>query len=118
MEVCFSRFAFRGAKSEIVANPENMTKEQRKMLIQTFARALKPVSPRWYVAGPDANTAEEEMRWYAKANGSLRSCTGKPEFMCVKPRERCGIPHEYGSTGFGCFPVNVGGYSTGWVGHK
>jgi len=63
-------------------------------LMQTFSRALKPVSPRWYVAGPDVNTGEEDMKWYAEANGSLRSCTGKPEFMR-------GIPHEFGSTGFG-----------------
>lgn len=92
---------FGGAKSGIVADSGNMTKERKKILIQTFSKALKTVSPRWYVAGPDVNTGEEEMKWYAEANGSLRSCTGKPEFMCVKLGEKCGIPHEYGSTGFG-----------------
>lgn len=92
---------FGGAKSGIVANVGNMMKAQKKTIIQAFSRALKPVSPRWYVAGPDVNTGEEEMKWYSEANGSLMSCTGKPEFMCIKPGEKCGIPHEYGSTGFG-----------------
>ncbi|MDH5375848.1 MAG: glutamate dehydrogenase, partial [Candidatus Bathyarchaeota archaeon] len=32
---------------------------------------------------------------------SIKACTGKPAHMCVKPGVKCGIPHEYGSTGFG-----------------
>ncbi len=43
------------------------------------------------------------MAAYALANGSLRSCTGKPAHMCVRPGQKCGIPHEYGSTGYGVF---------------
>jgi len=31
----------------------------------------------------------------------MKACTGKPAHMCVKPGVKCGIPHEYGSTGFG-----------------
>ena len=72
-------------------------------LVKAFAEALKPLCPSTYVAAPDMNTAEEEMRVFAQANGSMRSCTGKPSNMCVKPGEKCGIPHEYGSTGFGVF---------------
>jgi glutamate dehydrogenase/leucine dehydrogenase len=43
------------------------------------------------------------MAAYALAHGSLRPCTGKPAHMCVRPGVKCGIPHEYGSTGYGVF---------------
>lgn len=92
---------FGGAKSGIIADPKKMSKEQKKAHIQAFARALKELSPRKYIAAPDVNTAEEEMKWYAEANGSWKSCTGKPANMCARPGEKCGIPHEYGSTGLG-----------------
>lgn len=92
---------FGGAKSGIVAETKGLTIETKKALIQSFARAIKPLSPSIYIAGPDVGTGQEEMRWYAEANGSLKSCTGKPAGMCVKPGQECGIPHEFGSTGFG-----------------
>ncbi len=92
---------FGGAKSGIVAEARNLTGEDKKSLIQSFARAIRPLSPSLYIAGPDVGTGQEEMRWYAEANGSPKSCTGKPADMCVKPGEECGIPHEFGSTGFG-----------------
>lgn len=96
---------FGGAKSGIIADPKNMGKDEKKKIVQSFAKALKPLSPKQYIAAPDMNTAEEEMRWYAEANGSWKSCTGKPANLCMKlfgkPGEKCGIPHEFGSTGFG-----------------
>lgn len=94
---------FGGAKSGIVVDPKKISKEEKLNLIKAFAVALKPLSPSQYIAAPGINTGEEEMAAYARANGSLRSCTGKPAYMCVKPGERCGIPHEYGSTGYGVF---------------
>ena len=94
---------FGGAKSGIVADPKEISKEEKLNQIRTFAVALKPLSPSQYIAAPDINTGEEEMAVYALANGSLRSCTGKPADMCVRPGEECGIPHEYGSTGYGVF---------------
>ena len=94
---------FGGAKSGIVADPKKISKEEKLNLIKAFGMALKPLSPSQYVAAPDINTGEEEMAAYALANGSLRSCTGKPAHMCVRPGEKCGIPHEYGSTGYGVF---------------
>ncbi len=94
---------FGGAKSGIIANSKKISKEEKLDLIRAFAVALKPVSPSLYVAAPDINTGEEEMAAYALANGSLKSCTGKPAHMCVRPGEKCGIPHEYGSTGYGVF---------------
>jgi len=94
---------FGGAKSGIIANPKKISKEEKLDLVKAFAVALKPVSPSQYVAAPDINTGEQEMAAYALANGSLKSCTGKPAHMCVRPGEKCGIPHEYGSTGYGVF---------------
>jgi glutamate dehydrogenase (NAD(P)+) len=98
---------FGGAKSGIRADPKKISKEEKKALIQAFARALKPVCPKYYIAAPDVNTGEEEMRWFAEANGSWKACTGKPVDMCVKPGEKCGIPHEFGSTGFGAAHATV-----------
>lgn len=96
---------FGGAKAGIIADVKSMTKEQKKAIIQAFAKALKPLSPSKYIAGPDVNTTEQDMQWFAEANGNWRSCTGKPANVCMKlfgkPGEKCGIPHEYGSTGFG-----------------
>ncbi len=89
---------FGGAKSGIIADPKKISKDQKKALMQAFAVALKPLSEK-YIAAPDVNTAEEEMRWYAEVAG-WNSCTGKPADMCLSPG-KCGIPHEFGSTGFG-----------------
>ncbi|MEK6839321.1 MAG: glutamate dehydrogenase, partial [Nanoarchaeota archaeon] len=50
---------------------------------------------------------EEDMRWFVEANGDIKSATGKPATLCVKPGQKCGIPHEYGSTGFGVFHAAV-----------
>jgi glutamate dehydrogenase/leucine dehydrogenase len=49
-----------------------------------------------YVAAPDMSTGEVEMETFAKENGSMQACTGKP-------KELGGIPHELGSTGFGVY---------------
>jgi glutamate dehydrogenase (NAD(P)+) len=92
---------FGGAKSGIIADPKRIPKQEKMRLIRAFAVAVKPLSPSQYVAAPDMNTGEAEMAAYALANGSLKSCTGKPSRMCVRPGEECGIPHEYGSTGYG-----------------
>ena len=90
---------FGGAKSGIIYNPKEHSREEKQAIVEAFAHALKPISPRKYVAAPDINMGEEEMAWYALANGSWKSTTGKPANMCKG--EICGIPHEYGSTGFG-----------------
>jgi glutamate dehydrogenase (NAD(P)+) len=85
---------FGGAKSGIIANDKEMTKKEKKKIVEAFAKALKEVVPAQYVAAPDMNMAEEEMEWFAKAIGDNKACTGKP----IKMK---GLPHELGSTGFG-----------------
>lgn len=96
---------FGGAKAGIAADPSKISLEQKKAIIESFGRALKPFCPKYYIAGPDMNTGEKEMEWFAKANGNWHASTGKPTNVCIKlfgdKWERCGIPHEFGSTGFG-----------------
>src|SRR3989344_2816039 len=87
---------FGGGKSGIIADAKNLTKEKKKEILEEFAKALKIVSPSLYIAAPDINTAEQEMEWFAKANGNNNSCTGKPKKLG-------GLPHELGSTGFGVY---------------
>ncbi len=103
---------FGGAKAGIKASPEDIkNKDRKKALIQAFSKALKPIVPKLYIAGPDVNTGEQEMQWFFEANGDWRACTGKPATVCMnlfgKKGEKCGIPHEYGSTGFGVAHASV-----------
>ncbi|MBI1888802.1 MAG: Glu/Leu/Phe/Val dehydrogenase [Candidatus Spechtbacteria bacterium] len=98
---------FGGAKAGIVFDPSKSKKEEKKALVQAFSKALKPFVPKKYIAGPDMNSGEEEMQWFAEANGNWRSATGKPANLCMLvmgkkgSKQQCGIPHEFGSTGFG-----------------
>lgn len=98
-----SEIPFGGAKAGIVW--QEGTEELKKRFVQSFAKAIKLLTPRKYIAGPDVNTGEKEMQWFVEATGNWRSATGKPANVCMqifgKPREKCGIPHEFGSTGFG-----------------
>ena len=85
---------FGGAKAGIVASPKDMNDEHKVEIIKSFAKSLKQVCPSIYVAGPDVNTNEESMKWFAEEIGDKKACTGKP-------KEMGGLPHELGSTGFG-----------------
>lgn len=94
---------FGGAKAGIVWKNDDLN--LKKKFIQNFARTIKMFTPRYYIAGPDVNTGEKEMQWFVEATGNWRSATGKPANLCMKifgkAGEKCGIPHEFGSTGFG-----------------
>ena len=96
---------FGGAKSGIIADPKKLSIDEKKSLIQSFGKALKAVCPSKYIAAPDINTGEKEMQWFVEANGSWKAATGKPANYCMKAFGKkgqvCGIPHEFGSTGFG-----------------
>jgi glutamate dehydrogenase/leucine dehydrogenase len=93
---------FGGAKSGIVWSPafakasagKRGLLDLKKKYIQSFARLIKPFIPQKYIAGPDVNTGEREMQWFAEATHSRKAATGKP-------RKMGGLPHELGSTGFG-----------------
>ncbi|MBI2545504.1 MAG: Glu/Leu/Phe/Val dehydrogenase [Candidatus Aenigmarchaeota archaeon] len=100
LKTALAGIPFGGAKSGIIASHEDIkNKEMKKILIQAFSKALRDVVPKKYIAAPDVNTAEEEMKWFAEANGNWNSCTGKPADYCEG--KKCGLPHELGSTGFG-----------------
>lgn len=92
---------FGGAKGGIVWNGGSDAK--KKALIQSFARAIRPFLIKKYIAGPDVATGEKEMKWFAEAVGKWQAATGKPARYCLvmSSGEKCGIPHEFGSTGFG-----------------
>jgi glutamate dehydrogenase (NAD(P)+) len=94
---------FGGAKSGI--RYDARSRKNKKELIQSFARAIRMFTPLKYIAGPDVNTGEKEMKWFAKAAHNWKSATGKPADLCIKSFRRsgkkCGIPHEFGSTGLG-----------------
>jgi glutamate dehydrogenase/leucine dehydrogenase len=96
-----AKIPFGGAKSGIIADPKQISEDKKMELIREFSKAIKQLCPRLYVAAPDINTGEAEMAVFAKANGSMKSATGKPAHLCVKPGVKCGIPHEYGSTALG-----------------
>ena len=85
---------FGGAKSGIIADSKKISPEKKEEIVRAFSRALKPLCPSQYIAAPDMNIAEKEMKFFAEENGNLKSCTGKP-------KEMGGLPHELGSTGFG-----------------
>ncbi|VVB57441.1 Glutamate dehydrogenase 2 [uncultured archaeon] len=83
---------FGGAKAGIKADPKKINKEE---VLRSFARLLRPViDAGYYCAGPDMNTAQTEMAWFADELNNRQACTGKPFSMG-------GLPHELGSTGFG-----------------
>lgn len=103
---------FGGAKSGIVWPPlpsSNLRSSQdlrlKRRFVDRFARMVKPLLVEKYIAGPDVNTGEREMRWFVEAAGNLKSATGKPADLCEKCSGKtcwgCGLPHELGSTGFG-----------------
>ncbi|HEX7456672.1 MAG TPA: Glu/Leu/Phe/Val dehydrogenase [Candidatus Nanoarchaeia archaeon] len=92
---------FGGGKSGIIADVKNISLAQKFELIRSFSRAIKLLCPSLYIAGPDVGTGGREIAEFVRANGSLKSATGKPADMCIKPGEECGLPHEFGSTGFG-----------------
>ena len=93
------------ASAQAMADKPGGSDELKKKYVQSFARAIKLFTPRKYIGGPDVNTGEKEMQWFVEETGNWRSATGKPANLCMKifgkSGEKCGIPHEFGSTGFG-----------------
>ena len=87
---------FGGGKAGIRADSKAMGPAKKKALVESFAKALRPLCPSLYIAAPDMYMGEREMAWFAGANGHRAACTGKPEDLG-------GLPHELGSTGYGVF---------------
>ncbi|MEM4729086.1 MAG: Glu/Leu/Phe/Val dehydrogenase dimerization domain-containing protein [Thermoplasmata archaeon] len=66
----------------------------KNQLVRAFARCVSPCVPDCYVAAPDVNTGQAEMRVFAEEVGDRRGATGKPV-------EMGGIPYELGVMGLG-----------------
>lgn len=94
---------FGGGKSGIMVDPKGMSLAKKKAIVESFAKMLRPFVPKYYIAGPDINTTEREMAWFADAHGEWESVTGKPATYTTKKggKTKRGLPHELGSTGFG-----------------
>ncbi|MSU60288.1 MAG: Glu/Leu/Phe/Val dehydrogenase [Candidatus Staskawiczbacteria bacterium] len=94
---------FGGAKAGIVW--KGGSQKEKMAVVQHFAKEISLLIPKKYIAGPDVNTGETEMAWFVGATGNWKSATGKPATLCMKvfgkKGEKCGIPHEFGSTGWG-----------------
>jgi glutamate dehydrogenase/leucine dehydrogenase len=96
-KTALANLPFGGAKAGIIASKEELNnKERKRELLIAFGRMLRNIAPKIYIAGPDVNTGEEEMRWFVEGNGNLKSATGKP-------KDLGGLPHELGSAGFGVY---------------
>ena len=93
---------FGGGKSGIIFNKE-ADSDKKDKFIAAFARALRNLVPSEYIAGPDINTTEKEMKIFVEAHGKFNAATGKPKDYCksVGGKKVCGLPHELGSTGLG-----------------
>jgi glutamate dehydrogenase/leucine dehydrogenase len=87
---------FGGAKAGVIADSKEIGPRKKKIMVQSFSRAIEAICPELYVAAPDMYMGEQEMGWFAEANGNRNACTGKPESMG-------GLPHEQGGTGFGVY---------------
>lgn len=94
---------FGGAKAGIVW--KGGKNEDKRKLVARFAELVAPFTPRKYITSTDVGSTEEDMRTFTEATGNWKSATGKPANLCMrifgKTGEKCGIPHEFGSTGFG-----------------
>jgi glutamate dehydrogenase (NAD(P)+) len=96
---------FGGAKAGIRFSGTSV--KEKKRAVQEFAKAISLFMPAKYIAGPDVSTGEQEMQWFVEATGNWRTATGKPAKLCMLvfgkggTKQQCGIPHEFGSTGFG-----------------
>lgn len=82
---------FGGAKGGIKGDPKKVDKIA---WIKAYAREVAGYVPEQYVAAPDMYTGEREMAAFVTEVGNPKGATGKPA-------EIGGIPHEYGTTGYG-----------------
>jgi len=85
---------FGGAKGGVKADAKRLNTEEKEKIVRAYARALKSLIPNEYVSAPDMYTDSKDMDAFADELKNKKACTGKS-------KEKGGIPHELGSTGFG-----------------
>ena len=100
-----------GGKSGIVADPRKISPQEKSKIVSEFGKALRVIAPKLYIAAPDMNIGESDIQNFLTGNGNWHSATGKPANVCMKlfgkKGEKCGIPHEFGSTGFGVYHATM-----------
>ena len=102
LKTALADIPFGGAKGGIVWR--GGSDNEKKRLVEAYARAIKPFLRKQYISAPDVNVGEQEIEWFIDAVQDPLSATGKPANRCVWHKgihRRCGIPHEIGGTGFG-----------------
>jgi glutamate dehydrogenase (NAD(P)+) len=102
LKTALADIPFGGAKGGIVW--KGGSDDEKKQLVQAYAKAIKPFLRKQYISAPDVNVGEQEIEWFIDAVKDPLSATGKPSHRCGRHRgvyKRCGLPHEIGSTGFG-----------------
>lgn len=82
---------FGGAKAAIRADPYQINKLKQ---IKIFAKKIAPFVPNSYIASPDLNVGESEMKAFVDSIGDLQGATGKPKI-------NGGFPNKYAAVGFG-----------------
>lgn len=85
---------FGGAKAGIIVDSKKISEKKKKEIIESFALAIKEISPKLYIGAPDINMASKEMDYISKKLKSRKVVTGKSKKLG-------GIPHEVGTTGYG-----------------
>ena len=85
---------FGGAKGGIKADAKKLKAKEKEKIVRAYARVLKNLIPKEYVSAPDMYTDSKDMDAFADELKNKKACTGKS-------KEKEGIPHELGSTGFG-----------------
>ena len=103
LENALMEIPFGGAKAGIVWNggPDML----KKQFVQSFALSIKPFTPKRYIAGPDVSTGEKKCDGLWKQPAICERPRASRQIFALgrsgKTEEKCGIPHEFGSTGFG-----------------
>lgn len=86
---------FGGGKSGIIADARSLSQEDKRLLVEAFAKKLSLIAPNHYIAAPDIAMDSEDMRVIASIAGN-NSVTGKPVDIG-------GLSEKKASTGFGVF---------------
>ena len=72
---------FGGAKAGIKADPKTVPPERKRLLIRSFAEAIRPFCPQYYISAPDMGTDSSDMDTFVKAIGDRNAATGKTKAL-------------------------------------
>ena len=73
----------------------------KKQFVQSFAKAIKPFLVKKVYRRPGCEHGRKRNAVVRGSRRQLGAATGKPSKLCHPSGEKCGLPHELGSTGYG-----------------